>query len=297
MEGPKKQTVSAIVELLKKEQDSGKAKEYENQLLDMLGEQDRKEIAEVLEGRKLPSLLSDTIAKRIFSADSHKERLTYLLKHVVQDGSIEVVGSYTNEGFMQSRDSKKIIFDEPARLKDGRHSDTEFQISLQEYIFRRAELYASDMLMFSYSVEEGQRKSEVSYSNTAGVLLVVLMKNSPKEFRKFSESSERYIHRFTKRTADSGLSFLSMMMIVFVQLDECLKQFKEGKNGERDRNGDRLDELQVLLSLMADVNDEKVFQSAEDNKFMKEIIAEVKELAENKELNPPLSRHWIQLPA
>ena len=88
-----------------------------------------------------------------------------------------------------------------------------------------------------------------------------------------------------------------MMMIVFVQLDECLKQFKEGKNGERDRNGDRLDELQVLLSLMADVNDEKVFQSAEDNKFMKEIIAEVKELAENKELNPPLSRHWIQLPA
>ena len=81
---------------------------------------------------------------------------------------------------MQSRNSKKVIFDEPAKLKDGRHSDTEFQISLQEYIFRRAELYASDMLMFSYSVEEGQKKSEVSYSNTAGVLLVVLMKNSPK---------------------------------------------------------------------------------------------------------------------
>lgn len=50
---------------------------------------------------------------------------------------------------MQSKDSKKIIFDEPAKLKDGRHSDTEFQISLQDFIFKRAELYASDMLMLS----------------------------------------------------------------------------------------------------------------------------------------------------
>ncbi len=129
---------------------------------------------------------------------------------------------------MQSKDSKKIIFDEPTKLKDGRHSDTEFQISLQDFIFKKAELYASDMLMLSYSVEEGQRKSGISYSNTPGVLLVVLMKNSPREFKKFNETSERYIHRFTKRTADSGsLSFDSMMTIVFVQLDECLKQFRK----------------------------------------------------------------------
>ena len=53
MKGSKKQAVSAIVELLKKEQDFGKAKEFKNQLLDMLGEQDRKETAEVPEGRKL----------------------------------------------------------------------------------------------------------------------------------------------------------------------------------------------------------------------------------------------------
>ena len=284
----KTQTVSAIVELLKKEQETDRVKEYENQLLGMLGEQERNEIIDVLEGRKLPSLLSDTIAKRIFSADLHRERLTYLLKNVVQDNSIEVAGSYTNEGFMQSKDSKKVIFDEPARLEDGRHSDTEFQISLQEYIFRRAELYASDMLMFSYSVEEGQRKSEVSYSNTAGVLLVILMKNSPKEFKKFNETSERYIHRFTERTADSGISFPSMMTIVFVQLDECLKQFRENRNGEYDSKGSRLDELQVLLSLIADINDEKVTGSAKDISFMKDIIAEVKELSENKEVRAML---------
>lgn len=288
MDKRKEQTVLGIVELLKKEQAAERVKEYENQLLGMLEEQDRKEITDVLAGRKLPSLLSDIIAKRIFSADSHRERLTYLLKNVVQDDSIEVEGSYTNEGLMQSKNSKKVIFDEPAKLKDGRHSDTEFQISLQEYIFRRAELYASDMLMFSYSVEEGQKKSEVSYSNTASVLLVILMKNSPNEFKKFNETSERYIHRFMKRNADSGISFDSMMKIVFVQLDECLKQFREGRNGEHDSNGRRLDELQVLLSLIADINDEKVLKTAKDNNFMREIIAEVKELSENKEVRAML---------
>ena len=60
---------------------------------------------------------------------------------------------------MQSKDSKKIIFDEPTKLKDGRHSDTEFQISLQDFIFKKAELYASDMLMLSYSVEERGREN------------------------------------------------------------------------------------------------------------------------------------------
>lgn len=288
MDKQREQAVSDIVELLIKEQDNERANEYENQLLGMLKEQDRNEIAEVLAGRKLPSLLSDTIAKRVFSAESHRERLAYLLKNVVQDDSIEIEGSYANEGFMQSKDSKKIIFDEPAKLKDGRHSNTEFQILSQDFIFKRAELYASDMLMLSYSVKEGQKKSEISYSNTPGVLLVVLMKNSPREFKKFNETSERYIHRFTKRTADSGLSFNSMMTIVFVQLDECLKQFRENRNGEHDNNGNSLDELQVLLSLVADINDEKVLESAKDNKFMKAIIAEVKELSENKEVRAML---------
>ncbi len=97
-----------------------------------------------------------------------------------------------------------------------------------------------------------------------------------------------YIHRFKKRTADSGLSFNSMMTMVFVQLDECLKQFREGRNGEHDSTGNRLDELQILLSLVADINDEKVLKSAKDNNLMRDIIAEVKELSENKEVRAML---------
>lgn len=54
MDKVKEQAVLTIVELLKKEQAAERAKEYENQLLEMLEEQDRKEIAEVQGGSKLP---------------------------------------------------------------------------------------------------------------------------------------------------------------------------------------------------------------------------------------------------
>lgn len=48
MDKQKEQAVLTIVELLKKEQAAERAKEYENQLLEMLGEQEREEITEVL---------------------------------------------------------------------------------------------------------------------------------------------------------------------------------------------------------------------------------------------------------
>ena len=44
MDKQKEQAVLTIVELLKKEQAAERAKEYENQLLEMLGEQEREEI-------------------------------------------------------------------------------------------------------------------------------------------------------------------------------------------------------------------------------------------------------------
>ena len=48
---------------------------------------------------------------------------------------------------------------------------------------------------------------------------------------------------------------------------------------------------------IADINDEKVLESTKDKNFMKAIIAEVKELSENKELNPPILQDWILLSA
>ena len=49
MDRLKEQAVLDIVEHLKKEEGAERAKEYEDQLLGMLGEQNRNEIAEVLD--------------------------------------------------------------------------------------------------------------------------------------------------------------------------------------------------------------------------------------------------------
>ena len=143
-------------------------------ILNLIPEEERQDYLDVKEGKKLPSLSSDIIAKRIFDPDFHSERLEALLKFAFPDEKIEIEGSFLNEGYMRSGNAKKVIFDIPARLLDGRLSDTEFQVSSQDYIIKRGELYGADMLMIQYSVEDGQKKSELDYNNVNGVLQLTL---------------------------------------------------------------------------------------------------------------------------
>ena len=126
-----------------------------------------------------------------------------MLRELTGDDGIVVNDAFKNEGYIQSEFSKKVIFDIPVRLLDGRISDLEVQAAPQEFIFRRAEIYSSELLMMQYSVEEGQQKSELDYRNVCGTVVIVLMKESPELFQNCS--SERYIHRFQEQRADSAL--------------------------------------------------------------------------------------------
>ena len=216
-------------------------------LLEKMEQRDREEVLDVLEGRRLPSLSADIIAKKVFAPDEHPERLQKMLRDLTGDDGIVVGDSFRNEGYIQSESSKKVIFDMPARLLDGRISDLEVQAAAQEFIFERADIYSAELLMMQYSVEEGQKKSELDYGNVCGTLVIVLMKESLDLFESFP--SERYIHRFCRRQADSGLSYQPLSHIIYVQVDKCFAQFREGTDGENNK------ELQLLLSMIADIND------------------------------------------
>lgn len=237
-------------------------------LMKHLDAENRNELVDIMEGKRLPSLASDIIAKKIFDTDEHPERLEFLLRNVADDDSIQVDSSFANKGHILSGADQKVIFDILARLMDNRLSVTELQIS------------ASDLLLLQYSVEEGQKKGDLQFKNTSGILLVVLMKESPKVFKKFK--SERYIHRFKTMTADSGFAYAPMETVIYVQLDKCLQQFLEGKDGE-DNN-----ELQLLLSAMADINNPEVIAASKDSPFMKDIYSEVKNMSEKKEVQAML---------
>ena len=50
--------------------------------LERLPEKDRQELLDIQSGRILPSLFLDVIAKRIFNADVHPDRLNDLLREI-----------------------------------------------------------------------------------------------------------------------------------------------------------------------------------------------------------------------
>ena len=201
-------------------------------ILNKLPASEQEDLLKIFNGQALAPLYSDVIAKQIFNADVHPERLSYLFQKVADDPTIQVKSSASNEGVRTSLLQKGVIRDLTGWLTDGAISATEFQLAAQGFVFIRTEIYGANMLMLQYSVEEGQAKSTVNYNNVKSVLLAILMVHSPAPFREYDKESNRYIHRFYTMRADSGLEYESKIKTVYVQLDKCLAQFKTGKNGE-----------------------------------------------------------------
>ena len=263
-------------------QNAGEEQEKLKQiLLNHLSEEDRLEFEAILRGELLPSLMSDIIAKKIFDPMEHFDRLEYLLREVAGDETICIDKAANNEGYIQSEYSKKLIFDIPAWTQDERFADLEMQVNSQEFILERGEIYSSDMLRMQYSVKKGVAKSSLDFKNTKGVLLVVLMRNSPDKFKEFP--GDRYIHRFGSYTADSGFVYEKPLKnVVYVQLDKCFEQFIKGMDGENNP------ELQLLLAALYDINDERVLEKAKENNMLKEIISEARKMSQDKEVQAML---------
>ena len=262
--------------------------------INMLPADEQQNLRDIFSGKALPSLCSDVIAKRILNADVHPDRLNFLMRGIAKDPTIDVAASAGNESFRQSLLAKSMIFDIPSWLKDRRLADLEMQKTKQEFIFTRIELYASNMLLLQYSVSQGQAKSELDYSNVRDALIIVLMVESPKEFRDYDDICERYIHRFTRMIADTGLSYPIRAKMIYVQLDKCLNQYKEGRNAETTDGWP--DELQLWLSMFADVNDEMVKKAADKDEDLVKIMKEASDMAQEKEVqNMLLQEDFVRM--
>ena len=155
----------------------------DNHAMDNLTQEDQEFIRRIDSGELMPPLYSDVIAKRIFNPDVHPERLNFLMRNIARDDTIDVRSSLSNESFKQSLSSKAMILDIPAWLKDNRIADLEMQKAAQAYIFTRAELYSSDLLLLQYSAHAGQAKSGVGYENLDEVLVMIFMTEILKAFK------------------------------------------------------------------------------------------------------------------
>lgn len=79
-----------------------------------LPEEVQQNLQDIFEGKILPPLYSDVIAKTIFNADTHPDRLNFLLRGIAKDDTIDVRSSATNEAIRPSAQSKGIVTDIPS---------------------------------------------------------------------------------------------------------------------------------------------------------------------------------------
>ena len=72
-------------------------------LLEKMEQRDREEVLDVLEGRRLPSLSADIIAKKVFAPDEHPERLQKMLRDLTGDDGIVVGDSFRKDTYSRSQ--------------------------------------------------------------------------------------------------------------------------------------------------------------------------------------------------
>ena len=112
--------------------------------------------------------------------------------------------------------------------------------------------------------------------------MIVLMVKSPRSFKEYE--SKRYIHRFTKAVADSGIEFRLLSQMIFVQLDKALEQYLDDSY-----NDDEDVELLKLFAMIADINNEKLADDIVGETFLEDIKKEVFTFTRDKEVQNMLT--------
>lgn len=231
----------------------------------------REKFEQMEAGLRLPDMTADLPFKRIYDAEVHPERISYLLQLIFGE-EFTVSGSVREEMLGTSIYSKKSILDVLARLSNQGIADVEMQVVAQEFIVQRSELYAADMIVMQYSARKNQLKSEITYLDVPVSYIVILMKESPKIFA----NNPHFIHHKVEQT-DTGVNLPTLSKIAYVELDKCLEQMKTGKCSEENR------ELCQLLAFMADVNSDYANDIARNNSEYSVIQDELKNLIKSRE--------------
>ena len=225
-------------------------------------DEEKARILDMAEGRLLPPLTLDSMAKFLFSPDTNPERFDFIMQRVMQDSSIKSRGSAANELPIETKNAKRTITDLSSWLTDKRFASLEIQQIAQEFSYERYDLYTSRMFLLQYAVEEGMKKGDVSYENIKGVVMVVLMRDSPKFLK--NKNKPQYIHRFVSAVSDSGISIPVQKKIAFVELDKALEHFLSDKYNENEDY-----ELLLELAMLRDANNEKVRRAAMEKEALK----------------------------
>lgn len=232
----------------------------------------REEFDQIEAGKRLPELYYDLPFKKAFHPDLHPDRVTKIFQLIFHQ-ELVALGSLNTAAPKVSIYSKNTILDNLARMSDEGIFDMEMQRKAQEFITERMDVYVSDLIMLQYSVEKGNKKSEMSFPDIPTTYAVVFMKESPSRF----QSNPKFIH-YRKNETDTGVQLSDLSKVVYIELDKCLNQILEH------RCPPELEELGCFLAFLADVNGDQftIMGDGPNRNMYQEIRDELRDMAKNK---------------
>ncbi len=184
-------------------------------------------------------LCYDRFFHAVFDPTLHRDRIEALLG-VLLNQSIQIVEVLPREGSLMSERGAEVIVDLLVRLQDESLVNLEIQKYGYQFPAMRMDCYCADLIMREYNRLHNLHKKKFSYRMMHPVLSLVLLENSPSEFRHAAD----YIHR-GRMTWDSGITLQNLPRQIYV----CLDKFSEVM-----QNKDIQTPLEAWLSVLTTQN-------------------------------------------
>jgi predicted transposase/invertase (TIGR01784 family) len=216
-------------------------------------------LLEFCTGNRNLKITYEPFFQHIFSPEVHPERLTMLISAILKQ-KIKIIHVIPREGSRLSHDSSLVVMDILVELEDGSYVNVEIQKYGYYFPMQRSFCYGSDMLVRQYAKLKEDLGDKFTYRHMRPVYVIVLMENSPKEFRAFSGD---YIHRSIFQF-DTGLELGNLMNLIYIPLDI----FRSMPHNE-------IGELEAWLYFLGSDEPKDINRIIEKYPFFKELYQEI----------------------
>ena len=172
------------------------------------------ELLDFIMGKRSLYATYDVFFKHILSPINHPNRLEDFISATL-GMSVEILDVLPNEGYTVTERGALIIMDIIIRTSDGSIINVEMQKIGHSFPGQRAECYIADSIIRQYKYAKEKNPDHFSYSKIRPSYLIILMEDSPIEFRK---ASPNYIH-IRKVSYNTGIKLPSLENIHYISLD------------------------------------------------------------------------------
>lgn len=174
----------------------------------------QEKILNFLTGQRGLEILYDGIFQQILNPNLYPERLEDFLSQLIRQ-PVKIKELLPREGNRISDHSSFVIMDILVLLQDKSLVNIEVQKIGYYFPAERSNCYISDLIMRQYNQVKAKRGKKFSYKDLTPVYVIILMEESPSEFR---QAAPHYIHE-RQISYSSGVQLKDLENVYFITLD------------------------------------------------------------------------------